>query len=251
MTYLSRLLLNPQAAVVRRDLVDCQGMHRTLLRAFPAVPEAEGHDRARAHYGVLYRIDAASADSIRLLVQSRTEPAWDALPDGYLCDTGGSPLNPSCKPIGDRYAQLAAGQSLIFRLRANPTKRIGGTNQAEGEGWHGKRVELRCEEDLLAWLRRKGANHGFRPLAVRTAPDIASVSIARGAAVHGGPQAPGILRGRHRAGPLTFGTVVFDGTLQITDADCFRGALEQGIGSGKAYGFGLLSLASLWRGGGG
>jgi CRISPR system Cascade subunit CasE len=39
--------------------------------------------------------------------------------------------------------------------------------------------------------------------------------------------------------------VLFNGTLAVTDPERFRAALATGIGSGKAYGFGLLSVARL------
>lgn len=42
---------------------------------------------------------------------------------------------------------------------------------------------------------------------------------------------------------LTFGSVLFEGVLEITDAERFQKTLQAGIGSGKAYGFGLLSIA--------
>jgi CRISPR system Cascade subunit CasE len=42
---------------------------------------------------------------------------------------------------------------------------------------------------------------------------------------------------------MTFGSVLFEGVLQVTDPDGFRETLATGIGSGKAYGFGLLSIA--------
>jgi CRISPR system Cascade subunit CasE len=42
---------------------------------------------------------------------------------------------------------------------------------------------------------------------------------------------------------MSFGNVLFDGRLQVTDAEVFRRTLTQGIGSGKAFGFGLLSVA--------
>jgi CRISPR system Cascade subunit CasE len=45
---------------------------------------------------------------------------------------------------------------------------------------------------------------------------------------------------KHR---LSFGSVLFEGVLEITDAERFQKTLEAGIGSGKAYGFGLLSIA--------
>jgi CRISPR system Cascade subunit CasE len=42
---------------------------------------------------------------------------------------------------------------------------------------------------------------------------------------------------------MTFGSVLFEGRLAITDTEQFRATLAAGIGSGKAYGFGLLSVA--------
>ena len=42
---------------------------------------------------------------------------------------------------------------------------------------------------------------------------------------------------------MSFGSVLFEGELIVTDVEAFRAALVKGIGSGKAYGFGLLSIA--------
>ena len=42
---------------------------------------------------------------------------------------------------------------------------------------------------------------------------------------------------------MTFGAVIFEGVLQVTDAEKFRESLKTGIGTGKAYGFGLMSVA--------
>jgi CRISPR system Cascade subunit CasE len=44
---------------------------------------------------------------------------------------------------------------------------------------------------------------------------------------------------------LQFGAVLFEGELSVSDAARFRQALASGIGSGKAYGFGLLSIAPV------
>ena len=45
----------------------------------------------------------------------------------------------------------------------------------------------------------------------------------------------------HRDGE--FLAVRFDGLLAVTDPALFRNTLQTGIGSAKAFGFGLLSLA--------
>ena len=42
---------------------------------------------------------------------------------------------------------------------------------------------------------------------------------------------------------LKFLSVQFDGILQVIEPKRFRKTLVEGIGSGKAYGFGLLSIA--------
>ena len=52
--YLSRLILNPRSRAVRRELADCQELHRTIMAGFPDVP-SDGD--ARSQLGVLYRLD--------------------------------------------------------------------------------------------------------------------------------------------------------------------------------------------------
>ena len=83
MTYLSRLALNPRSREVRRDLADCQQLHRTIMSAFPQAGDGEP---ARERFGVLYRLDADRAENAFLLVQSRAEPDWSRLSSGYLLD---------------------------------------------------------------------------------------------------------------------------------------------------------------------
>ncbi len=46
-----------------------------------------------------------------------------------------------------------------------------------------------------------------------------------------------------RPARLTFASVLFDGDLVVLDKMLFLEALSGGIGTGKAYGFGLLSIA--------
>jgi CRISPR system Cascade subunit CasE len=228
--YLSRLVLNPRDRQVRQDLADCQGLHRTLLCAFPDGTAGDGAG-ARARCGLLFRTEQdARTGEVRVLVQSRIEPNWGRLPAGYVQSW-------ACKEIGGSVAGITAGQRLRFRLRANPTRRIGRVRHPGDEQLLGKRVELAREADQLDWLARKGAVGGFRLLTVRARPDVLQVQAAPEGKVTGWRQRDG---GTHR---LTFGAVLFEGELEVTDAMAFRAALERGIGSGKAYGFGLLSIA--------
>lgn len=229
--YLSRLRLTIRNRDVQRDLSDCHAMHRQLLLAFPNLG---GVNDARDRFGVLYRLEPDTepgAPGIDILLQSTEQPDWSRLPDGYLRE----PATPA-KRIDPLYAAIAVGQHLLFRLRANPTRRISDRNATQEQRWRGKRVELRREEDQSAWLHRKGEQSGFIPLALRTHPAVPDVrATAIGAHVIG----------RHPAGRLTLASVTFEGRLRVTDPDAFRQALWQGIGSGKAFGFGLLSIAPV------
>ena len=48
-------------------------------------------------------------------------------------------------------------------------------------------------------------------------------------------------------GRVALRKVQFDGVLRITDVELFRKALVNGMGRGKAYGMGLMTLAPLAR----
>lgn len=234
MLYLSQLVLNGVCRDVRRDLADCAALHARVLSAFPDDPTITS---ARDHFGVLYRVEPTSHGAC-ILVQSRHRPDWSRLPAGYLRVPATEP-----KPVDLLYARVVPGQELVFRLRANPTRRISSRNTEQGEQWRGKRVELRRAEDQIAWLRRKGRESGFALVVARIRPverpDGAEVPdlLTRDSAAK--------MTSRRADRRLTFASVVFEGRLRVTDVSAFRHALESGIGSGKAFGFGLLSIAPI------
>jgi CRISPR system Cascade subunit CasE len=230
MIYLSRLYLNSRNRHVRQDIADCREMHRTLLRAFPQAPEGQAPGDA---FGLLYRLERDDRGRIRLLVQSCQEPSWSGLAkiDGFL-DPGVSGENPQAKEVHGVYESLQPGQCVRFRLRANPTKRVGGSGNAE---WAGKRVDLRREEDQLAWLARKGQTGGFELVSVRASSRVPNVRTVPEGTVTG--------HRRQEGKRMSFGSVLFEGVMRVTDPHRFRQTLRDGIGSGKAYGFGLLSVA--------
>jgi len=226
--YLSRLLLNLQSRAVHRDLADCQELHRTIMSAFPQTPKPD--ESARERFGVLHRLEVDRRHNrLVLYVQSLEKPDWSSLAPGYLDENSGLE-NPACKPVGEKYRGLKTGAMFAFRLQANPTRKVDKKNQKDGPRWHGKRVELRREEEQLDWLRRKGEQGGFDLLGVRVQGQMKEQGRRHD-------------QGR-RSSPLTLAAVVFEGHLRITDTDKFyHHSLSRGIGPGKAYGLGLLSLA--------
>lgn len=244
--YLSRLLLNPRSRQVMSELNHPYEMHRTLMRAFPQMP-AEDTAKARERYGVLFRTEADEKSRfVKVYVQSLFEPDWSFLDglNGYLGHGSEAPSYEH-KDIWPAWQKLQSDRILSFRLRANPTKRIA----KEGDPLKGKRVELRREEEQIAWLLRKGRE------MVKDMPggfDLLTRKLRDGQGkeflvprVHVSPEGKYAGRKKDASGgrSTTHFAVNFEGLLQVTDADAFRQTLIRGIGAGKAFGFGLLSIA--------
>jgi len=220
--YLSLLRLNPSSQAVQHDLRDVQALHRRVMTAFPDVVDLQGD--ARAFFGVLYRLETPRASgSPHLYVQSRVEPNWERLPKGYLQPSDGLP-NPAVKWVGDAYDKIRAGRVLRFRLRANPTKKIDTKSAPDGARRNGRRVPLRGVDDQIAWLSRKAEEGGFELLQATVAASGSAELV------------------RSYSTGKTFQGVLFEGRLRVTDSARFREVLASGIGPGKAYGFGLLSV---------
>lgn len=240
MRYLSRLVLDTRQRQVRRDLGDAHQLHRTVLAAFPQAPASA---KAREHFEVLYRAEAIESTPglARLLVQSATLPDWSHLPAEALGPNPDERGNPAVRRVDVEYDRIEVGARLVFRLRANPTKKLSDRTPGRDDRLLGKRVALLREEEQLEWLARKGGQHGFRLLTAELRSEVPAVQ----ASVQ--PVERGRRPGRDGAGPmpLCFGAVLFNGRLEVTDAELFREALGRGIGSGKAFGFGLLSVAAV------
>jgi CRISPR system Cascade subunit CasE len=219
--YLSRLILNPLSRQVQSELARPYQMHKTILRAFP--------DRLPGNERVLFRLEQNSRTGILvLLVQSQCKPDWGFLLHGknYLIPNEKLPKdileNPSLKSIELR---LMPGQKLEFRLFANPTKKIKVNDKK-----HGQRVELYKEEDQINWLVRKFEAAGARLLST-SASNTGKIKARQ-------------TRNEERNTLTLFG-VRFEGCIQVENPETLIRAVNDGIGSGKGLGFGLLSLAPV------
>ncbi len=224
---LSRLVVNPLCRDVARAVADVHRLHQLVMTGF----DGDAGPAARARHGVLHRLEMDPQGSALLLyVQSSSDPNWSRLPAGCLValeDRG----NPQVRDLHE-LDRVAAGAVARFRLRANPTRKIG-TKSVDGQRRHGRRVPHRDDLHCIEWLVRKGTNHGFEVMS-------------------DGLQQPRVVlvrepmrRGRRSSTAITFEGVRFDGLLRVTDTDAFRAGVISGIGSGKAFGFGLLSFAPI------
>lgn len=205
--YLSKLTLDPQHPQARRDLSNRYDMHRTLVRAF--APD-EHSPPARFLWRLEPTLSLASLPVV--LVQSGSSAQWSALDTfpGYAREILGN------KPV-DLEQLVQAGTRYRFRLHANPTV----TRE-------GKRLGLCQETDQLAWLSRQGEARGFGLIACLRS---------------------GSERIHSRQGKsgqrITVQSVLFEGILETKEPDGLRLAVRNGLGHGKAWGLGLLSLARI------
>lgn len=220
---LARLVFVP----ARRDYE----LHRDLCRAFDS----------RREDAYLFRadLDHTAARSARqvVLVQSARPGNWSQLADRLAS-------HETC----ERTWEIRSGGRYRFFLRANPTqaKKAGLHELADvrGEAFRkarGKRVALRGEGELVAWLGRQGERHGFR--LVETAfpeegggkTDVPALRVVSGRDVE--------WRGNGKHG--CHAGADFEGLLEVRDEGAFGRAVMEGIGPGKAFGFGLLSLGRI------
>ena len=240
--YYSRLILNPRSRKAQRDLSDPYEMHRTVLHGFPVGKMAVDRTTDEAA-GVLYRVDPHPQSGLPiLLVQSQVAPDWSFLQSAdfqhylYPLDPYQEEENPVVK---ERTLVLQRGQTLAFRLRANPTKRL-----SAGKNNKGKRIGIYDEAEQRQWLANKGEKGGFQILRAELSQgdkvqwkELREIEQRRRNertnTVEALPPKTGVLEVR------------FDGILQVTDPAAFLTAIQAGIGSGKAFGFGLLSVAPV------
>lgn len=244
--YLSRLLLNPRSRQVMSELAHSYEMHRTLMRAFPNLA-SDAQSKAREEYGVLFRAEVDDCESvIKVYVQSLVKPDWSFLDDldGYVFEHAGKP-GYEYKNVMSAFKQIKNGQILSFRLRANPTRRIAKSD----DPMRGKRVELTREEGQTAWLIRKGQGvdggvpGGFELLMKEAVSEKGETLLIPHVTVSPEGKQTGHKKSGDSRYATTHNAVLFEGVLRVTDAEAFRETLIRGIGSGKAFGFGLLSVA--------
>ncbi len=210
--WLSRLLL-------ARD-PGAYPLHQSLWKAFPAC-------EARPF---LFRADPVEGRKVRVLVQSVREPDWRGLGKNVEDLAGPKRWQPA----------LDAGRRFRFFLRANPTvsrkgrsePRFDGVEGADFRARRGVRVGIGREEDRLVWLVQHGESCGFR---MAGDPDRPSVRVSP----------PFVVQWRKDGRVARHLGVDFEGVLVVQDAEKLRAALPKGLGTAKAMGFGLLSLAEL------
>ena len=114
-----------------------------------------------------------------------------------------------------------------FRLTANPTVSV-----SKNKGERGKVYAHITTEHQREWLIKKSTANGF--MLTEDSFDVVQSKWKR----------------FYKTGSkcVTLLSVTYEGVLEITDEELFRKALMNGIGRGKAYGMGLLTVMNIGGG---
>ncbi len=212
--WLTRAIITPRT-LFNRGIRDAYAWHQLVWQAFP------GRDGEKRDF--LTRLDDKPKGA-QMLIVSPVEPRrpdWLGASDAW-----------ESKPIPSDYFQA---RRYRFQLRANPTHKP--VKDSEGnyiaDAKKRKRRAITGDAELAAWLRRKGETGGFRLC------ENAELEIWRDTQ-HFEKRRENIRqRGIHSA-------VNFSGVIEITDPALFlKTTFAKGVGSAKAFGFGLLVLAPL------
>jgi CRISPR system Cascade subunit CasE len=260
MMYLSRIELNKQRTTTRYLLASPQRVHAAVKSCFAVNDERQ-----------LWRIDQLR-NNLFLVLVSPSRPDFQCIKDQY-----GWQNQDYSKEILDYskvFERLHNGQIFRFKLQANTSTPV--LAKADQKERSQKRSQWRIFGEKTVryqkeWLLKKSDKSGFSIVKVSDQPlsssekNVFEVSSGfqpkyyRSKKDASDPKESyseylfelknrDILRFKHQpnlsSDPIVLYTATFQGLLQITDVECFKRTLINGIGRGKAYGCGLLTIGN-------
>lgn len=195
---------------VNTDWNDHGQAHRAVMRLFERHLPGDAHER-RATGQILYRVDQHLDGQSSVLVQTR-HPV-EVLPPAARATT--------VPPSG---WEIPQGQPVMFRVAVNPVRR---RTERSDDGRRREVVSSLALPDVPPWLADK--------LAIGLNIDEILNHTRR--TLH--------LRSRASGTPPRLVLDTLDGIATVTDAAALQRLRLDGIGRGKAYGAGLLTVRAL------
>lgn len=206
--WITQIVPNTRDRGVLADLRDATRLHRRVMSLFPK----DLGPSARQNAAALFRLDEQPT-GFAILIQSALKPALDNLPTSY-----GAARTKSLTPLLDG---LTEGANVHYRIIANATSKLG-KNTTAGRP---KQVVPLYGADADHWWERHADAAG---LILRS---LYSSQLAHVTGQRGGDAR--IIHARTR----------FDGTATVTDPKALIDKIRTGIGRGKSFGCGLLTIA--------
>ncbi len=204
--YLSRVEINPAYRAVMKALVSPNLLHGAIEQSFPG-------PRGRN----LWRIDTVGGKTW-LLVLSRDKPDFNRLAAQFGASCW------ECREYEPLLHRIEQGSIWHFRLVANPT-----ISKTRKSGERGKVLGHITPAYQKKWLSDRAEKHGF-------SLSEGDFDITQSRWLH-------FRKGTDNGRSVTLLSVTYEGSLTVTDPVVFAQTLTEGIGRGKAYGLGLLTVA--------
>lgn len=207
---LTRFMINQRRQGARKLLGSPQAMHAAVLSGF-----SPGVDPGR----VLWRVDGMGTPQIALWIVAHAAPDL-----AHVEEQAGWPSQPTTRSIDytPLLDGLERGQNWAFRLTANPTHRatIGGRKKVLAHVTAQQQIE---------WLAERASRIG---VMLDEAGDPSFTVVGRE-----------VKKFRRDNAVVTLATATYQGILKVSDPELLRTAMTQGVGRGKGYGCGLLTLS--------
>lgn len=213
--YLTRLELDTRKRNTMKALVSPNMLHGAIEAAFPG-------ERTRK----LWRIDKVGQHCYLLLLSDKEPMLKHAVEQfGF--------------PSKERQWETKDYQTLLeriendtvwrFRLVANPTK-----SSSNGRDKRGSIHAHNTPFYQKKWLLERCEKNGF--LVKEDQINVIESKWQR------------FYKGMERRKPVTLLSVTYEGILRVTDAENFQKVLLEGMGRGKAFGMGMLTIAKAGDG---
>lgn len=209
--YLTRMQLDPTKRSTMRALAEPKLFHGAIECSFTG-------ERRRN----LWRIDSLNGVQYLMLVSAEKPDLTTAAAQFGYPEASAPWETRDYTPLLNR---IQPGTRWHFRLTANPTKHTRGHAVT---GQRGKVMPHVTAEHQQRWLQEKASQHGF------------ALTEGEFLAVHN--EWYQFRKPQEGGRPVSLLSVTFEGLLTVTDADLFCHTLTEGIGRGKAYGMGMLTV---------
>ena len=210
--YLSRVKLDPQRRSTMKALAAPNLFHGAVEQSFSGPRERR-----------LWRVDPLVGGTY-LLILSPTLPDLSGAFEQFGAE-GEEPVW-EFRDYETLLRRIVPGSRWRFRLTANPT-----VSKVSPTGDRGKvfgHITVGYQEQ---WLLERSNKHGFS--LEQDAFRVMQSNWIR------------FRKGKENGRLVTLLSVTYEGWLTVTDAELFRTALVNGVGRGKAYGLGMLTVAGI------
>lgn len=210
MTYFTRIKVNKQRRESMILLDSPYKIHAAVYAGFPNIQtDLNGHNNDR----ILYRLDKNDNNEYIIYVLSNDKPDYTGFIESYGWPRLDYEKQVQTMDFNKVLDSLHNGMKIAFALKANTAFRAANT---------GRIVYISSIEGKMNWLRKR-----FEPFADYDDNNV--IIIGTGV--------------EHAKSDMDY--AVFQGIITITDVNKFRKLILNGIGRNKAFGMGLITIASV------